>query len=154
MFGGAAVLRGNCMALDSTPYGVSAESYLSVADADLLAAGLGLTSWAAKTTQEKEIALRVGTKDIDLHRFHDPVRYQWNQALKFPRARDLGLIPREIKWALIYQAEWVAVAGETDRKQWDGAQAAPLGQTGNTSPLCPRAMNALAQFISRVGGYA
>lgn len=140
--------------LDSTLYGVSSESYLSVAEADALAIELGLTVWAAKTTEQKEAALRVGTQDIDSHRVHNPIRYQWNQALKFPRTDDCGAIPREIKRALMYQAEWIAVSGETDRKLWEGASAAPLSEAGNTSPLCPRAMTIFAPYISRVGRYA
>lgn len=143
------------MALDSTPSGISADSYLSVADADTLAAELGLVTWAGKTTQEKEVALRTATQDIDSHRIHNPIRYVWNQALQFPRQCDRdGLIPREVKRAVMFQAEFVAVAGQSDQKNWEGVKAAPLSVAGNTSTLCPRAMSQFAKFISRTGRFA
>jgi len=142
------------MALDSTLSGTAAESYLSVTDADARAIEFGLAGWAAKTTAQKETALRVATQEIDSHRFNSADRYAADQALQFPRGVDDGIVPREIKRALMYQAEWIAMAGDGDRKQWDGANAAPLSSTGNTSPLCPRAMNILAKFISRVGRFS
>jgi len=43
----------------------NAESYISVADADVYLANMGRTSWAAATTAAKEIALRKATQYID-----------------------------------------------------------------------------------------
>lgn len=84
----------------------------------------------------------------------DPQIYVKTQALAFPRRIDRGVIPNPVKWAQLYQAEFIACSGEYDRKQWDGANAAPLTDSKIGSPLCPRALTMIAKFISRAGGYS
>ena len=141
------------MALDSTVAGANAESYLSVADADALAAALGLSAWAGKTTQQKETALRRATGQIDAHRFHHPKTFSVTQRLAFPRERDGGTIPEAVKRATISQAEFLAVVGDGDRGKWEGPQAAPVKDAGNGSPLCREAFHHLARYVSRAGSY-
>lgn len=142
------------MALDATPGGANAESYLTVADADTLAASLGFNGWASKTTTIKEQALRRASSELDVHRFHDPEPWSSGQRRAFPRSKDSGTIPEPVKWAALMQADYLATAGESDKKMWDGPKAAPVKDAGVGSPLCPRAFNQLARYISRVGGYA
>jgi len=74
-----------------------AESYISVADADQYHSDFGNTEWAAKTTEEKEIALRKGTQYLD-------VKYLWygckadeDNSLEHPR--DNNGLPDDIKKA-------------------------------------------------------
>lgn len=65
----------------------TAESYLSVADADTYLAAYGQTSWAATATGSKEIALRKATRYIDTKfsaRWKGK-RSNETQALDFPR---------------------------------------------------------------------
>lgn len=79
------------MALDTTVGGSAAESYLSVAEADVLAAqslSAFAADWTAATETRKENALRQATRDIDtLVPAFD--LYADDQALRFPRAVDL-----------------------------------------------------------------
>jgi hypothetical protein len=65
----------------------TAESYISVADADTRQAALGITNWATLTTAEKEQALRRSTAYIE-----QALRLRWHgyrrhttQALSWPR---------------------------------------------------------------------
>lgn len=142
----------HAVALDATIGGSTADSYLTLTDANTLAANYGLSQWASKSDAEKETALRRATSDIDSHQFSD-ARKSASQALTFPRGPDLGVIPPPIRLACIYQAEFIAVSGEYDRKQWEGVKGAPLKDAGNGSPLCPRAFAMLARFITRVGEF-
>jgi hypothetical protein len=64
----------------------NAESYISVADADVYLANMGRTSWAAATTAAKEIALRKATQYIDTAYSFRGARVRGDlQALEFPR---------------------------------------------------------------------
>jgi hypothetical protein len=54
------------MALDATPNGSSADSYVSVSDADAYhATHLYSTDWTSATTANKEIALKMATRILD-----------------------------------------------------------------------------------------
>jgi|SaaInlStandDraft_4_1057021.scaffolds.fasta_scaffold05118_1 hypothetical protein len=54
------------MALDATPNGSSADSYVSVSDADAYhATHLYATTWTASTEANKEIALKMATRILD-----------------------------------------------------------------------------------------
>lgn len=141
------------MALDATPGGTAADSYLELEEADALAESLGLSSWAEKADAEKEAALRAAALEIDAHRFHHGTPYAEGQARAFPREKDEGAIPEPVKVAAMYQAEWNAVTGEGDRKLWEGKKAGALKDSGNGSPLCPKALAQLSRFISRVGTF-
>lgn len=81
------------MPLDATPGGVAADSYLTVADADALAAARGLgraaTAWLAASNDDKEKALRQATTDIDTVASTAGLRYAFDQALVFPRVVDV-----------------------------------------------------------------
>lgn len=104
------------MVLDVTPGGVSADSYLSVEDADALAArdiGPEAEKWlaAGTTTEQKEAALRRATRDLDAY-----LRTGWRpftvgQALLFPRAIDVAaagaFIPSRLQRATYEQATYV-----------------------------------------------
>lgn len=88
------------MTLDATVAGPTANSYLTVADADALAAvdlGRNAAQWldAATTTAIKEAALQRATREID---GNFPiagmwVRYDADQALLFPRPQDATGVP-------------------------------------------------------------
>lgn len=110
------------MALDATVAGVSANSYLSIAAADLLAAadtGPEVTAWTAATTDQKERALKRATREIDAFLRSGWLRYgaaqsvAFVQALLFPRAIDvsgspaLPFLPRAVQLATYEQATYV-----------------------------------------------
>jgi hypothetical protein len=141
--------------LDATVSSANADSYVTLAESLTLAAGLGLASWAALDGAVQDAALRRACREIDAHRFHNGNRYDLSQALAFPRVVDVNsagaaFIPAAVKIAQTIQAEWIAVGGEADRKQFDGPHVGPLG---TSSPLCPAALQVLARYISRAGGY-
>lgn len=76
------------MALDTTTGGATAESYITVADADAYFLARGVTAWAALTTAAKEAALRKST-DYMVQTYisrWSGVRVTSTQALDWPRA--------------------------------------------------------------------
>lgn len=78
------------MALDATVGGATANSYLSVADADAAAdVDLGRYSekWVAAPLDRKERALMRATREISRH-LGPQSRYSTTQALPFPRSID------------------------------------------------------------------
>lgn len=82
------------MALDATVAGASADSYLTVEEADALNdaqvafSGSQAAAWAAADTSTKEALLRAATIDIDAYVRSGPI-YISNQRLRFPRAIDV-----------------------------------------------------------------
>lgn len=84
------------MALDATPGGLTSDSYLTVADADAIAASQGLgeasTAWLAADDGVKEKALRRATSEIDAHVGTAGYRWLVNQPLLFPRVTDLDAL--------------------------------------------------------------
>jgi len=141
------------MPLDATVSGTASDSYLTLSDANTLATSNGLSVWSGKTDGEKEVALRRASQEIDSHRVHDPAPGRTGQARLFPRSKDAGVIPAAVKLAVLYQADWIATSGESDRKQWEGAKAGPVKDAGGGSPLCPRAFAIFARFIARTAEY-
>lgn len=103
------------MALDATPAGASADSYLSVADADALAgADLGpeVDLWTAANTTAKEKALKRATREIDAYIRSGWAKHVSTQALRFPRSIDVDadgdpFIPVDLQRATYQQAIYV-----------------------------------------------
>ena len=139
--------------LNATPGHSQADSYLALATADSMAAAEGLTAWALQTEAQRETALRHAARDIDSLRFHDPSPWKTGQARVYPRAVDNGSIPSAVQWAQLYQAEWIAVAGESERKSWEGAGTGPLKDAHLGAALCGRAFALLAKLVARSGEY-
>ena len=137
-----------------TPGAADAESYVTVAEADTMAANAGLTGWTGKSDDEKKAALRRAAIEIDSHRFHDQVPWADGQARAFPRAKDLGVIPAAVQWTQVFQADFLAASAGYDASKWEGAKGAPMKDAGMGSPLCPLAFRTLARLISRAGGYS
>lgn len=105
------------MALDSTVAGANADSYLSVADANTLAAadlGSEAAEWAASAdTARKEQALKRATREIDKYLRSGWTRYSPTQRLLFPRAVDYNgtpavpFIQQDIRLATYEQATYL-----------------------------------------------
>lgn len=104
--------------LDVTVAGPSANSYLSVADADALAdADLGKNAkrWLSATTDEKERALLRAARDLDDYVERVAARYDeiTPQALLFPRSSDVlnnvAFIPGSVARAAYEQASYLMV---------------------------------------------
>lgn len=110
------------MALDSTVAGTNADSYLSVADADALAAadlGPEADAWRALSNampadvEQKERALKRATREIDAYLRSGWARYVSGQALLFPRLIDyrgtpaVPFVPTDIQRATYEQATFV-----------------------------------------------
>lgn len=107
-----------------TVSGSSADSYISLADADTYAAehfiGSDLTSWNASNDDEKEAALREAALFIDnqfRNRFPGVIRSE-SQALEWPRTnahdrsgRHISDIPQAVKDAQVELAKEKIVAG-------------------------------------------
>lgn len=73
------------MALDTTIGGTTADSYVTVAEADTYHANYGNTDWAAiATTALKEVALRKAAQYIDIKTFQG-VKVTSTQSLEWPR---------------------------------------------------------------------
>lgn len=73
------------MALDTTIGGSTADSYVTVAEADTYHANFGNTDWATiSTTQLKEVALRKAAQYLDTKIFQG-IKVASTQALEWPR---------------------------------------------------------------------
>lgn len=74
--------------IDATPNGANANSYLTLADAQLIVDGMvqdaDVTAWAAATTDAKNRALYTATQRLDRERFIG-ARSTDTQALQWPR---------------------------------------------------------------------
>lgn len=64
---------------------VDAEAYAAVVDADAYHTAMGNTAWAALTTLEKEVALRIASQYVDVTYDFQGVKLVHNQALEWPR---------------------------------------------------------------------
>lgn len=104
------------MALDATPAGTAADSYLTVADADALAGediGPEVDAWvsAATTVDRKERCLKRATREIDTYLRSGWPRYAAAQALRFPRSSDVAggepFIPVDLQRATYQQAIYI-----------------------------------------------
>jgi hypothetical protein len=80
------------MPFDATLGGASANSYLTVAEADAYAnsdLGRNRTAWLAATVEDKEAALMRATEEIDATIVRVDSTFFTGQALLFPRSYDL-----------------------------------------------------------------
>ena len=147
------------MPLDATIAGPTSTSYLALTDANTMATNFGLSNWPSLTDDQKNEALLRATCDIESHRIHDPAPFDPKQSLTFPRMNDcsvttgLPLIPPPVLWAVMFQADYYGLNGESDRKNWEGAKGDALKDSGRGSPLCPRAWAAFSKYVSRCGQY-
>jgi hypothetical protein len=83
----------------------NADSYISVADCDTYAGNYGLSSWLAETdNNNKEIALRVATQNIDL-RDYVSEKLVSDQSLEFPRLDPEVAFPQKVKDACCILAD-------------------------------------------------
>jgi hypothetical protein len=104
------------MAIDATVGGASANSYLTVAAADLLAAselGRDMKAWVAATVDEKEAALLRATEEVDAEVGRVAYPATTTQALLFPRRDDyvqatgIYYVPGRLQRATILQAAFL-----------------------------------------------
>lgn len=157
------------MALDTTVGGPSAESYVSVTDADAYLSGrFGTAAWTALSTAQKETALRQATRTLDVERYRGwPVTS--TQALRFPRYRpEMGespvmTLPRVLVEACCEEALWVAQHADTgglsprQQMQAEGVSSFSVGDLSETyggthgGGLSPRASAILRHWIARTG---
>lgn len=157
------------MALVTTPGSATADSYLSLVEADTYAAArFGSDAWSALSDNDQEKALRQATREIDRCRFRGRKTYA-SQALQFPRDycpedyADLLEVPDEVQEACFEQALWVAQHGATGGRsvrqqlQSEGVTSFRVGSTSETFLgsglrwLCPEASALLAPWIERWG---
>jgi hypothetical protein len=113
------------MPFDATPGGPASTSYLTVADADAIAASQGLgeasTAWLAAPEGDKEKALTRATSEIDAYVVTGGAAGVAGQALIFPRSIDYDgagdyFIHRNVELATYWQAVHVlANADQLDR---------------------------------------
>lgn len=101
------------MPLDPTVGGAASTSYLTLAEADAMAAtdlGRDVLAWTAATDADKEAALIRATIDLDVYKPGPETRYAATQARRFPRSFDidgvaLPFLPRRLKEAAFAQAK-------------------------------------------------
>lgn len=145
----------------------SANSYLTVADADtLLNLRLGVDLWTAASTDDKGRALIMATRDIDSNRFRG-WKIDSAQALEFPRTEQTVAstsIPPEVLNACAEQALWIiqhsSTGGRSERQQLasQGVSSYTVGSLSETlrggfdrGGLCPEGIKYLRSWISRTG---
>jgi hypothetical protein len=107
------------MAIDATPGGASADSFISLADADAYHSTDQIhtnVAWSALSTASKEAALKMATRIIDTMSFLGQ-RVSISQALSWPRQfalfdgiyLDATTVPDRVQWATAELANWLAV---------------------------------------------
>lgn len=153
--------------LDATVAGASADSYVTLVDAEAyFAARVGVDAWDALATDEdKERVLRQATRHIDRLRFRG-CKLTTAQALQFPRdvqEEPTDEIPRAVQDACCEEALWVAThaagGGRSSRQrvQAEGVVQFRVGQASEqfsgrgSSSVGPEAADLLARLISRTG---
>lgn len=158
--------------IDATVAGATANSYLTVADADALAAddfGPEREWWLDAGGEQKELALKRATAELDDWLRSGWTRWDLSQALLFPRSIDYSgtpaaaFIPSRIGRATYYQAAFLVrnarVLAAADVRRARGLASASeanmsytAADAGAAAPvLSTRAMNALEGF-RRAGG--
>jgi hypothetical protein len=108
------------VAIDATVAGATSDSYLTVAEADALAAsdlGPDVDEWHKAALDEKESALKLATIDIDADYGRPESPYIATQALRFPRTIDL-LAGVPILLTALKRATW-----EQAKYRWANRQA-------------------------------
>jgi hypothetical protein len=101
------------VALDTTVAGAAATSYLTLAEADAMAAtdlGRDVLVWSAATDAEKEAALVRAAIDLDVYKPGAETRHAATQGRRFPRSFDidgvgLPFLPLRLKEATWAQAK-------------------------------------------------
>lgn len=139
------------MTLDATVAGASANSYLSVADADAFAAsdiGQATTAWAAASTDLKERSLKRATREIDTYlRSSGLARYSAVQLLLYPRAVDVlngtAIVPKPIQLATWAQAKFLNanadVLDATETRRASGYTSESVGSVSYSESINPAA---------------
>lgn len=103
------------MVLDATVAGSAANSYLTVAAADALAATDAIhgTAWLAAATPDKERMLIAATRDCEVFKGNVGATYSATQARRFPRvvdvATDVPFLPQALLQAAYEQAAHLLV---------------------------------------------
>lgn len=156
------------MAFDATVAGNAANSYLSVAEADALAAadvGPSVTAWNAASQSAKENALQRATREVNAYlRSSGIALYSATQALLYPRSVDVlnntPFIPNAIRFATYAQAKFVNAnasvldAAETRKARGIESGSEPnvswtLGAPGDKTHLCDEAEAYLTGIFSQ-----
>jgi hypothetical protein len=156
--------------LDATVAGATADSYLSVADATALATndyGPERDWWLGAGGEDRELALKRATAEIDDYLRSGWTRYDRSQALLFPREIDYDsagspFVPVRVGRATYYQAAFllknvkvIAAAGIRKMRGQSNASEANMSYTqaqeSEVAVLSPRAMQALDSY-ARSGG--
>lgn len=97
--------------LDATWGGLTADSYVSLADTETMIQNYVFEplNWTTASGQKKDAALRMATRQIDMHNFYGRKRL-YNQPLQWPRWQSIYLsvtlddIFRDIQLATVFQA--------------------------------------------------
>ena len=153
------------MALDATVAGESANSYLSVADADELAATDPINGdhWAQADDPAKERALVAATRDVEVFKGAVGTAYSLTQARRFPRVGDLAGDPAEpyllepLRMATYEQAVHLLVNGrliadgQARRAQGTLSQQDANGAwTAALDPRFGRYAQAMIEYLSEI----
>jgi len=157
------------MALDATVGGASANSYLTVEEADALAAadyGPEVSTWLSVGAEAKGQVLMRATREIDGYLRTGWPPYATDQALLFPRAIDVTgspaapYLPRTLKLATYEQATYLlrnaAVIDQAAARRARDLQSASEPNVAYTRPsggqdapvLAPGAAHYLAGYRS------
>lgn len=166
------------MTLDATVAGAAADSYLSVADADAMAADdlagdPEVSKWidGSTTTAQKEQALRRATSQVNASIGSGWLPYaaaaQTSSGLVFPRTIDvvdgLAFIPRNVRLAVYEQAKFLlrnarslAAARVRQAQDLQSASEPNLSWSGSdasgATELSSAAQLYLASFVQSSGG--
>jgi len=159
-------------AIDYTWGGASADSYVSLTDAEALinAYVTNTIIWDDGTDEAKNAALRMATRDVDSLQYFG-TRYDVEQRLEFPRAIDFKYgfgvdvqedkVKEDIQLATALQASYLLTSGKTHNYHASNI-AAGLKQVsesvgpirdqytyesgGIPTPLCPQAFRLLQKY--------
>lgn len=153
------------MDFDATIAGENTTSYISLEDAEEILGGFA--AWDALSDEEKQSYLMVATLQIDTLRFHGQ-KYTEDQALKFPRYRDVKpdgtvFIPLNVNFAVCEQVKTI-LDGNAQKALERSAQGVTARRIGDISEsygnnmaasmeiaLSAQARGYLKGFISRIG---
>lgn len=114
------------MVLDATVAGSAANSYLTVGQADVLAATDAIhgPAWLAASSDDRERMLIAATRDAEVFKGNAGTRYSTTQARRFPRAADVdGLLVPYLPEALVQAVYEQAVHLLVNHKLIADAQA-------------------------------
>ena len=129
------------MALDATPNGSSADSYVSVSDADAYhATHLYASTWTGATEPNKEIALKMATRILDEKIDWSGNKASSTQALAWGRTNvsddgynvDSTIVPQPVKNATAEFARHLIAADPTGDAQGKGLESMSVGSISLT----------------------